>query len=484
MSSSSSTTTTTTLFFSGCNLGHQFFGKNQESEKRNGLYEKGCYSAPAPSISSSYTPTFAFGAAATMNFLNNNNMGLAASSRDGVSKSNENDAARRALPDMTPVRLEDLGVDISFSRRRRNELDESVYVKKVSCGKDFIYILLSDNRVISRGGNRYGQLGLGHRQEICDSVNDFLPVTVSHNETIEDIQCGADFAYFLTKSSNIYSVGNGSYGKLATGNFNNVLIPTRVKSSLFNFRIIEHVACGHNHVVFINEDGEVYGCGANFSGQLGLTHSKDMYIPENCEFFSKKNNRVAVAGSCGECHTAVLTSAGEIYVSGDSKRTHTNYFTFFASDAIGVFCGRFHTIIQITERMLRVSGNNKYKQLSIPHKSTEESFAKVMIGEQKDKITNISTSEYHTIFILNDCEVHSCGTNRSYVLGTNIFSNDTTCDRVVPIKSFPPKKGYSLKCSSNVESNVFYWTKEFSNIQKHFVFSFDRLISFADITIS
>ncbi|KAF0983020.1 hypothetical protein FDP41_010998 [Naegleria fowleri] len=171
-----------------------------------------------------------------------------------------------ALPSLTTIDLyKDFGIQVS-SRKYNGRTDRSVYVKKVSCGEGFTFILLSDNRVFSRGANRYGQLGLGHRNNISATEDGFHHVTAIP-DTILDIQGGADFTlFFKTKSSDIYGCGSNSFGKLGIGLKDNstVIVPKRVKSAAFNFRKIESIACGLHHVIYITEDREVVVCGCNF----------------------------------------------------------------------------------------------------------------------------------------------------------------------------------------------------------------------------
>lgn len=85
-----------------------------------------------------------------------------------------------------------------------------------------------------------------------------------------------------------YAFGNGIYGQLATGQSRNSYLPAKIKLDK-----VEDFAAGENHSLFII-DGNVYACGDNSSGQLGVLFNKKFssepikYINIDSEFKSSE----------------------------------------------------------------------------------------------------------------------------------------------------------------------------------------------------
>lgn len=65
----------------------------------------------------------------------------------------------------------------------------------------------------------------------------------------------------------VYSWGHGGAGALGHGNYEDKVIPTRVKALMG--KEIEKVSCGQHHTLLLRRDGAVYGCGSSKYSQLG-----------------------------------------------------------------------------------------------------------------------------------------------------------------------------------------------------------------------
>lgn len=78
--------------------------------------------------------------------------------------------------------------------------------------------------------------------------------------TIAKVKKGDSFAY--------YAWGLNKHGQLGINNYEENPYPVQIKK-IRKFDVKE-VAAGTNFTIFLTEAGELYGCGQNDDGQLGL----------------------------------------------------------------------------------------------------------------------------------------------------------------------------------------------------------------------
>jgi alpha-tubulin suppressor-like RCC1 family protein len=72
----------------------------------------------------------------------------------------------------------------------------------------------------------------------------------------------------LTNKGHIYACGFGSQGQLGLGTTDNKYEPVLVQSMLG--KVVKMVAAGANHSLCLTSRADVYSCGLNAKGQLGV----------------------------------------------------------------------------------------------------------------------------------------------------------------------------------------------------------------------
>ena len=70
-------------------------------------------------------------------------------------------------------------------------------------------------------------------------------------------------------TGNIYSCGRNDKGQLGLGHLENQITPTLIPDTPSN---IVQLVCGYIHNLFLDSEGNVYSVGYNNYGQLGLSH--------------------------------------------------------------------------------------------------------------------------------------------------------------------------------------------------------------------
>ena len=193
----------------------------------------------------------------------------------------------------------------------------------------------------------------------------------------------------------VYSCGYNYYGQLGL-NYTRYQIPFKIApqkiQTFYNYEIkITEIACGAHHSLFLTNDGSVYSCGYNDYGQLGLNSTNDQIAPQKIQTFYDNEIKITKI-ACGSSYSLFLTNDGRVYSCG----------------------------------------SNVYGQLGL--NSTNDQIAPQLIQTFYDneiKITKIAGGANHSLFLTNDESVYSCGYNGNGELGLN-YTKD-----IIPFKTAP-----------------------------------------------
>lgn len=168
---------------------------------------------------------------------------------------------------------------------------------------DFI---INEKEIWVIGRNDCGQLAIGD-----DIYRDVLvPFTFFSPSEIKSISVGDFHTVFLTSNGDIYTCGSNEYGQLAI-NIKIRTIDTPLKI-MFQCKF-KKVVCCENSTFGLTENGDVYSCGDNRSGQLGLGDFRSR------SYFKKVNIPKISDIEAGSDHIIALSVRYEIYTWGDNR---------------------------------------------------------------------------------------------------------------------------------------------------------------------
>mmetsp|Transcript_34363 Transcript_34363/g.47248 ORF Transcript_34363/g.47248 Transcript_34363/m.47248 type:complete len:551 (-) Transcript_34363:52-1704(-) len=80
--------------------------------------------------------------------------------------------------------------------------------------------------------------------------------------------------FVLNDGTSIFSIGKNDHGQLGVDSRITISIPLRVHNPITSSLKVLKISAGRSHSLFLFENNEVYGCGSNSNGQLGLGASK------------------------------------------------------------------------------------------------------------------------------------------------------------------------------------------------------------------
>ncbi|XP_058402066.1 secretion-regulating guanine nucleotide exchange factor isoform X3 [Diceros bicornis minor] len=158
------------------------------------------------------------------------------------------------------------------------------------------------------GANSYGQLGLGHKEDVLlpQQLNDFCKP-----RCVRRITGGGGHSAVVTDGGSLFVCGLNKDGQLGLGHTEDVLYFTPCKSLLGC--PIQQVACGWDFTIILTESGQVLSCGSNSFGQLGVPHGpRRCVVPQAIELLREK----VVSIAAGLRHALAATASGIVFQWG------------------------------------------------------------------------------------------------------------------------------------------------------------------------
>ncbi|KAJ6674253.1 REGULATOR OF CHROMOSOME CONDENSATION [Salix viminalis] len=157
------------------------------------------------------------------------------------------------------------------------------------------------------GRNQNGQLGLGTTEDslVPQKIQAFQGVS------IKLVAAAAEHTAAVTEDGELYGWGWGRYGNLGLGDRNDRLVPEKV--SLVNGDKMIMVACGWRHTISVSSSGGLYTYGWS---KYGHGDFEDHLTPHKVE--ALRGSSISLI-SGGWRHTMALTSDGNLYGWGWNK---------------------------------------------------------------------------------------------------------------------------------------------------------------------
>ena len=287
-------------------------------------------------------------------------------------------------------------------------------IKSVYCGWGHTLILKNDGTLWSCGYNKYGQLGLGD----TNNRNTFTQIT-TNADNIKSIYRGENHTLILENDGTLWGCGCNDYGQLGLGDGSNRTTFTQITANSDN---IKSVYCGWNHTFMLKNDGTLWGCGDNSSGQLGLGDTTNRTTFTQITTNTDDIKQIY----CGGAYTFILKNNGTLWVCGwnnvgqlglgdTTNRTTFTQVTTNADNIKEIYCGGNHTLILKNDNTLWSCGYNASGQLGLGNTTHRYTFTQITTNA--DDIKSVYCGYSHTLILKNDGTLRGCGANNYGQLG-------------------------------------------------------------------
>ena len=202
------------------------------------------------------------------------------------------------------------GNENGHSTPKRVEALVGLAVSQIACGSRHTAIITSAGAIYSWGDKENGVAGHGDTEG--HQYNPKLLEKLAGKRIVQLSACGFHTAC-LTENGELYSWGEGKFGRLGHNNERNHHSPKLVEALVG--KKPRQVSCGGFHTAVITEDGRLYSCGGGEHGQLGLGDRKNKLKPTQVQALEG----VFVSQiTCGWSHSVALTSKGKVYSWGNA----------------------------------------------------------------------------------------------------------------------------------------------------------------------
>lgn len=189
----------------------------------------------------------------------------------------------------------------------------------IACGYAFTCAVSKDGEMFAWGAGENGRLGTGTTDDIC------VPTKIAASWKAKKIFAGSVHTCALSEESEMYSWGHRNY--TGHGGTEDVLTPKILETLEGKLCHMASIGPGGYHTMALTVSGAVYTWGHNRVGQLGFDNdTSTSTTPEGAYFYPVPRFVSALAGmqiravSAGWGHSAVLNYKGDVYMCGRNYR--------------------------------------------------------------------------------------------------------------------------------------------------------------------
>ncbi|KAJ5079724.1 hypothetical protein M0811_04034 [Anaeramoeba ignava] len=274
-------------------------------------------------------------------------------------------------------------------------------IQKVSVGDNNAAILTIEGNVFANG--RYI-----NPKNPDEFINISSLIEDTNDRIIEDIACSSYSIYLLTSNQNVYGIGSNGYGQLG---FDSGTLSKTEKPILMMKNVSKIFSGSSSYSVFLlNSNQELFTCGYNYQGKLGLGESRKeteiqkltqiQNIPKGKIIDIQSGYSFSIMLIEDENEKRKLYSCGNYEYNGLGQNGNSYEFTeikssLFENDNILDFSvGNAHTLILTSKRKLISFGDNAYGQLGA--RDTKNKKIPIQIELPKLRF-NEDISNYHIL---------------------------------------------------------------------------------------
>ncbi|KAL0489249.1 hypothetical protein AKO1_013781 [Acrasis kona] len=215
---------------------------------------------------------------------------------------------------------------------------------------------------------------------------------------VAKVRTGYNYTMFITTDGDLWGVGENYSGQL----FSNVISSKPIKCDIPELaKNCYKIACGYDHTLVVLRSGEVWGSGSNSSGQLGGRRGK-LHVVDD----SNREPHIVSCAAKGQ-HSVLLTEEGNVYTSGWNHFGQTNPNNRTSSDrfemvrelpiAAKIESGYYATFILTYDHCVYVCGGditNSFRPMLIDHPELHKNVRKIASGQQHVAYLTMSGDVY------------------------------------------------------------------------------------------
>lgn len=264
--------------------------------------------------------------------------------------------------------------------------------------------------------------------------------------------CASTFALVVSEEGHVYGFGLNINNELGTNDLTNHRIPTRIHGLPAPAR---QVACGREHSGIVTDEGDLFMCGLNLYGRLGIYNlrSADVFTVVPRETFGGDAVRMV---ACGGMFTVVLSEGGVVYTFGYGGWGQIGHgqevyaqevprplpaSDFHHEQIVMVTTGFAHVIALSNVGHLYAWGHGSRGQLGLgglQHVSVPSQINPNFFNHGGDRVVFVTAKMFHTAAVTARGLLYTWGSGAGGKLGHNTHENQMHPRRVHHAFDFSP----------------------------------------------
>jgi len=181
---------------------------------------------------------------------------------------------------------------------------------KIFCGNKHCFAIAKHNIIFCWGSNSKGQLGLNENLTAEILIPKKLVLNIDNDSDIDNIFCGKDFSIFQNLKKEIFVCGTNEEGQLGINSNKEYYFTPILNEQFYNLEIIK-ISCGEKFCLAMIKDNitkivNIWTWGQNKEGQLGLNSNIDISSPKLVPSLLEYVNHFPIDISCGNNHCLIL----------------------------------------------------------------------------------------------------------------------------------------------------------------------------------
>ena len=287
-----------------------------------------------------------------------------------------------------------LGDGTTEDKRSPIKIKAKAKFKQIAVGSAYSFAIDEEGNLLAWGYNGYGQLGDG------TTTDKTSPVQIMKGTKFTQISVGGDaYSLAIDEEGNLWGWGKNFYGQLGDGTIENKTSSIKIKPETK----FKQIATGDGHSLAIDEEGNLWAWGYNCHGQLGDETEINKKVPVQV----KTNIKYKEIAAGYNCSLAIdeqgnLWEWGSLAVRLSKIPVQIKLETKFKQIAVGE---RYSLAID-EEGKLWTWGNNAYGQLGDGTKINRKSPMEI---KPETKFKQIAAHRYHSLAIDNEGNLWAWG---------------------------------------------------------------------------
>jgi len=289
-------------------------------------------------------------------------------------------------------------------------------VVNVTCGSYHTAAVSSNGDLFTWGGGMYGKLG--HGNESGHSTPRRVETLVGLS--IVDIACGSRHTAVVTTKGCLYTWGDKENGVAGHGDTEGHQYTPKLLERLSGKKVVQLSACGF-HTGCLTDMGEVYTWGEGKFGRLGHGAERNCHSPRLVEsLLGKRPIQIA----CGGFHSAVVTQDGKMYTFGGGEHGQLGHgdkvnkvkpTLVQALDPIflqQITCGWSHSVALTSKGEVYTWGNGDHGKLGhgSGKKVSTPQLVEKLVGQN---VVRVASYNEHTACLIEPHSVTQGGSRRA-----------------------------------------------------------------------